>query len=437
MSVGAGLISSCWGRTYQVSNMRDGTATVLGNGTVRDTTLVLQTQATFRDGTHNVPADAPGTYSFNISTMSPFMTVLHSRVAFQVSQSGAMFTLVALGTLLVSLLIAFWFSVRLQFRDKVRAKWPSRVRKELVRGNLTNYLSLLFVAVETVQLCEFAFHVIPQWDTVARGATFLAGNFSVAWTFWVFGSAILLWNIFTLLILSNIAQRINQSSIGHILLYPAEALLPLLGTVGYVPATTTLLAPLGCRYTPAVARMSALCEVECWTSARHWSMSIIGAVLIDLFVPMNLVTRVVWQDIGKNEIKWDGLFFATDHLIKFLLVLWQAFLQDSNKTLYLGGIFVVNLLFAIGVFLTKPCNVPWMPLYRSLASLLASWVALIGWIFAGMSLNPDYVVPITIAGWVVIIVGGLYVSHRMYPAKFIKERRRTIGAIFKLFRAFK
>eukprot|EP01137_Pigoraptor_chileana_P007435 Opistho-2@53030 len=158
-----------------------------------------------------------------------------------------------------------------------------------MRWNLTNIIKLATIVLQIVQIHAIVLNARVSDDFVDTAGTVFssagASSFSASfrWYFWVIMSVTQLWLFYAVIFIVDGGTALRQSgAAGRILLFPAEQLLQIWTTAGFIPTLLNGVRAFHCWYLPDAAYMAidGVCDVRCWASPLHWAFLSVGSITI-------------------------------------------------------------------------------------------------------------------------------------------------------------
>eukprot|EP01135_Chromosphaera_perkinsii_P002041 Nk52_evm2s216 gene=Nk52_evmTU2s216 len=251
----------------------------------------------------------------------------NSSYAFQEYRSGVSLLLSLACLLLLSFAFGAVFSTRLIVKDaQEKASQESRQRKPstlydslskkgfpiyttVVSNNSNNALVAMLI-VEHIFILSLCLQPNLSWldaqgsdNFVKSVLNFSFGNFLFFLNyFWV--ALLFLWCIYCLMYVFHTTHVISQYYAGELFLYPSIFYLRIVGTLGLLPIVTSLLRLFNCAYVDTISEavlVRPYCEQRCFTSS-HESILLISGLILILFVPLNLVTAHIWQELTAMKV---------------------------------------------------------------------------------------------------------------------------------------
>ena len=268
--------------------------------------------------------------------------------------------------------------------------WKSFTSYELKR-TVENYLRLLTLALEFVQLISFPFWATVdwKWSSIFRDFISIAsGTIEAEWFFWVVVVLVIVWLFYNILLYFEADTYFETSRIGRAIIAPCSLFLLLYSSAGLIPSCITLLNVLNCRVVQDQAFNTthiALSDIslaqtgttlpgsvefiktglfvipynclECFTGT-HWAMLSIGFVLALVYIPLSLYTCYMFQEFYSRQqlqIRFNPKFTVVVTTLKILMAVGRVFFFNS-PVLYLV---VMIIMYTVAAYISlsyQPCT---------------------------------------------------------------------------------
>eukprot|EP01137_Pigoraptor_chileana_P033582 Opistho-2@24683 len=312
----------------------------------------------------------------------------------------------------------------------------------LIRRSMSNYAHLAAIIVEAFQLTSIVLAADLGWTDMKgfiHAMEYIGLEFAFSWYWYVIMVLSGLWILYAILIWTGVTEKIREWEYGHFLLLPVTHLLPLMGTLGYIPTLLILMQSFSCVYTDdGTTYLDAECGRECWTS-ESWSIAVIGSVVLLMFVPMAIATAFFWSELQSTlDIKFRPESQVLDYVTKLVFCVLRVFFRQFT-TAFLSILLAINVVIAVYYLVKRPSLVVWVDYIKAAAVSVSAWTAIIGLASHGVDAkNAVWPQACVYSGWVAIIALTIAFIRYKHPqvrvrptqAKGGKDRMRKIAHLF-------
>ncbi|KNE73374.1 hypothetical protein AMAG_17541 [Allomyces macrogynus ATCC 38327] len=345
---------------------------------------------------------------------------------------SAVGTVVSLGVLLVVMVVVL-VSAYMAMWNRPRKMITDRSSVILVRPSMANYIALLSVGMDAVELSSlFLPWQIPWVSTLYGGTMGLyqstgAGIASVV--------AALIWIAFAVVFLNRAMLQCLQRH-APLLLVLGAYLLPLIGNIGLLPVVSGLSAPFRISCTTSACYVMGDCSGSAWTLA-HWGMIVVAGFCLLVYLPLVIYFSALWQKLQEDlDMFVRTWLYVSQNVVKVLLCLLASLLPRA-----IFPVLVINLVATVvliaAVARRNPTRIPWYPIMK-LCSLTAALgtavIALVTFVYdVADPLIPTAALAIQ---WIATLSAGAIAFRRRFARIFLPtpRRRDKISMLAKLFR---
>eukprot|EP01135_Chromosphaera_perkinsii_P009448 Nk52_evm6s1762 gene=Nk52_evmTU6s1762 len=248
--------------------------------------------------------------------------VKNASTAWSSSKGGVVFLVCAVIIFVCSSVTTFIKSL------KNARKYAVSVDEKITTINfhVSNFIALGVMFFEFVQYlyAGLALDSSSHYISRMRDAYAIFGflRFEFTWWFWLVLCFVILYIVYTLIIILHLPSKISRYTMGKYFLLPSVAYLPIISSLGFMPLLLTMMESLVCTYQTDKALMMAkgMCDTECWTGV-HWLYASLGFVGLVAFVNLQNLTCFFWQDIVQDlQIRYHPLYYLETMVLKALVV---------------------------------------------------------------------------------------------------------------------
>ncbi|KNE71100.1 hypothetical protein AMAG_15349 [Allomyces macrogynus ATCC 38327] len=341
-------------------------------------------------------------------------------------------TVVSLGVLLVVMVVVL-ASAYMAMWNRPRKVITDRSSVILVRPSMANYIALLSVVMDAVELSSlFLPWQIPWVSTLYGGAMGLYQSTGAEIASIV---AALVWIAFAVIFLQRSLLQWFQRH-APLLLALGAYLLPLIGNIGLLPVVSGLTAPFRILCTTNACYVMGDCIWSAWTLA-HWGILGVAGFCLLVYLPLVIYFSALWQKLQEDlDMFVRTWLYVGQNVVKVLLCLLASLHPRSVLPVLIVNLVATVVLIA-AVARRNPTRIPWYPIMKLCSLTAALGTAVIALVTFLLDVA-DPVIP-TIAltvQWTATLSAGAIAFRRRFARIFLPtpRRRDKISMLAKLFR---
>ncbi|CAG9335124.1 unnamed protein product [Blepharisma stoltei] len=245
------------------------------------------------------------------------------------------------------------------------------------------------------------------------------------------------WLLMCLLAVSKNRAVIQNVFILRWLYEVKNYLMPLLGNMLFIPIINILLTVPKCSKSIGdeldESYMDINCKEFCWKET-HLTYAIVCAFSLALYIPISVIYRPLWTnlqgDYNQNIRPQPGyLIVKSAAQIIFVTLNKIISLHDSITQGFAYLCFLI--IFTVYIIKHPPFNYERLSMWHVVALFCVSWSILL----ASLSLIVDQYdlgfMIAKLAGWGIMIVYGLFLHTKKYPALLIRQPPQNISVLFR------
>ncbi|KNE73376.1 hypothetical protein, variant [Allomyces macrogynus ATCC 38327] len=347
-------------------------------------------------------------------------------------RANAVGTVVSLGVLLVAMVVVL-ASAHMALRNRSRKIMVDRSSVILVRPSMANYIALLSVVMDAVELSSlFLPWQIPWISTLYGGATGLYQSTGAQVASII---AALVWIAFAVIFLHRSLLHWFQRQ-APLLLVLGAYLLPLIGNIGLLPVVSGLSAPFRISCTTNLCYVTGDCSGSAWTLV-HWVKIVVAGFCLLVYLPLNIYSSSLWQKLQEDlDVFVRTWLNVGQNAVKVLLCLVAALLPRFIFPVLVLNLVATLLLIAM-VARGNPTRIPWYPIMKLCSLAAALGTAVIALVTYVLNVT-DPIIPTAALAiqWIATLSAGAIAFRRRFARIFLPtpRRRDKISMLAKLFR---
>eukprot|EP01135_Chromosphaera_perkinsii_P004217 Nk52_evm6s272 gene=Nk52_evmTU6s272 len=330
--------------TFKVMNSQtvNGETVWVAVGVANETNMIINpdkhASAVFGGGTENSPNLIAPTDGFVTNSIKPCDLIGESKYhifeqfsfAIELNKVGTLLSIIFTILIMLGWVVAVTYILLVSSRITKATKKVMEV--SIAKANWSNIFALVALFFEYFFIVGICFNARVSWvsgDFTDQLGDTMQMKFA-KWFFlvWICLILLMLWVVYSLIFILGLAEKVTESYIGEMFMSPAIIYVDTVGTVGIIPVVGTLFKVFDCSYFPqfSSAYIFSFCEEECFTNS-HMSLLILGGLFLTVFVPLNLVTAHIWQEINTDlEILYSRSYIRITQACFFLLIFIRNFL---------------------------------------------------------------------------------------------------------------
>ncbi|KAJ3363511.1 Serine/threonine-protein kinase STK11 [Allomyces arbusculus] len=347
-------------------------------------------------------------------------------------RANAVGTVVSLGVLLVAMIVVL-ASAHLALWNRSRKIIVDRSTIILVRPSMANYIALLSVVMDAVELSSlFLPWQIPWVSTLYGGAMGLYQSTGAQIASII---AALIWIAFAVIFLRRSLLHWFQRQAPLLLVFGAH-LLPLIGNIGLLPVVSGLSAPFRISCTTNECYVTGDCIESAWTLV-HWVKIVVAGFCLLVYLPLNIYFSSLWQKLQEDlDVFVRTWLNVGQNAVKVLLCLLAALLPRFIFPVLVLNLVATLLLIAM-VARGNPTRIPWYPIMKLCSLAAALGTAVIALVTYVLNVS-DPIIPTAVLAiqWIATLSAGAIAFRRRFARIFLPtpRRRDKISMLAKLFR---
>ncbi|KAJ3354303.1 Serine/threonine-protein kinase stk11 [Allomyces javanicus] len=346
---------------------------------------------------------------------------------------SAVGTVVSLGVLFVAIAVVL-ASAHMTLWNRPRQIMVDRSTVILVRPSMSNYIALLSVVMDAVELSSlFLPWQIPWISSLFGGATGLYQSTGAQIASII---AALVWIAFAVTFLRRSLLHWFQRHAPLLLVLGAN-LLPLIGNIGLLPVVSGLSAPFRISCTTNACYVTGDCSGSAWTLA-HWGKIAAAGFSLLVYLPLNIYFSSLWQKLQEDlDVFVRTWLNVGQNVVKVLLCLLAALLPRFIFPVLVFNLVATVLLIAM-VARGNPTRIPWYPIMKLCSLAAALGTAVIALVTHVLNVTDPLIPTAALAiQWIATLSAGAIAFRRRFARIFLPtpRRRDKISMLAKLFRA--
>ncbi|KAJ3363510.1 hypothetical protein GGF31_000952 [Allomyces arbusculus] len=345
---------------------------------------------------------------------------------------SAVGTVVSLGVLLVVMAVVLG-SAYMAMWNRQRKVITDRSLVILVRPSMANYIALLSVVMDAVELSSLFLPWQIPWVSTLYGGTM--GLYQSTGAVVASIVAALMWIAFAVIFLQRALLQCLQRH-APLLLVLGAYLLPLIGNVGLLPVVSGLSAPFRISCTMNDCYVMGDCSGSAWIPA-HWGMIAVAGFCLLVYLPLVIYFSALWQKLQEDlDMFVRTWLYVGQNVIKVLLCLLASLLPRL-----IFPVLVLNLIATIvliaAVAYRNPTRIPWYPIMKLCSLTAALGTAIIALVTFVYNVADPLIPSIAlVVQWTATLAAGAIAFRRRFARIFLPTHRRRdkISMLAKLFR---
>ena len=313
----------------------------------------------------------------------------------------------------------------------LNSRLPNEADNKLNRvpQSKSNILVVLTVIVEYIFLLVFCLEAKFSWsDSSLISSIFSAAHFSFVnfayFLNYIYIILICLWVAYCVIYMSGWVSTFENNQLGDIFLAPSMVYLRFFGTIGIIPAVSSLLKLFNCSYIIPLESpyLFAICDTECFTGS-HMGLMITAGVCLTFFLPLTISTAHFWQHVATKGTKGRAILFNRGYIlvtqVTYLTLIFCSTFLTLYPYVYSGIAFSVFFARFLYHYLKKGVvNIKWLDninFVQNIASMTACIIG-ISTHAADVQLGWPFVVIIFIS--LGLLIGVIVYDRRRYSPLF-------------------
>ncbi|KAJ3354304.1 hypothetical protein GGF32_002605 [Allomyces javanicus] len=345
---------------------------------------------------------------------------------------SAVGTVVSLGVMLVVMVVVL-ASAYMAMWNRPRKVITDRSSVILVRPSMANYIALLSVVMDAVELSSLFLPWQVPWVSMLYGGAM--GLYQSTGAQIASIVAALVWIAFAVIFLHRSLLHWFQRHAPFLLVLGAY-LLPLIGNIGLLPVVSGLSAPFRISCTTNACYVMGDCSGSAWTLA-HWGMIGVAGFCLLVYLPLVIYFSSLWQKLQEDlDVFVRTWLYVGQNVVKVLLCLLASLLPR-----FIFPVLIVNLVATVALIAAvarrNPTRIPWYPIMKLCSLTAALGTAVIALVTFLLDVaNPLIPTAALAIQWTATLSAGAIAFRRRFARIFLPtpRRRDKISTLAKLFR---
>eukprot|EP01135_Chromosphaera_perkinsii_P004728 Nk52_evm39s294 gene=Nk52_evmTU39s294 len=200
---------------------------------------------------------------------------------------------------------------------------------------------------------------------------------------WFWMLLLFIWCVYAIIHIFGLAEALSYTDWGEAFMQPSISYMGFVGSLLFIPSVGSIVKVYNCALFPKFeqAKLVFFCSVNCYTNS-HYSMMFLTAIMLIVFIPLNIATSHIWQEMDANNVVRFTRHHFFYHRVTILALILCRTIFSVYPIIYSSClIFIFSSRLALRFKLLPSCNVPWVNLLLKIIDINGILVAMWALVF--------------------------------------------------------